>query len=211
MPKIVDVKCQLLKATFHDVSSGMKLIRSGDFYGLAIEESGDIIAMLNKRTCQQLLPLAEDQSVYLVAYLPKVEPPIDFHDLARNATFEVDVNIYGAFSGADRVGQILKGNDICLERPVKGISNVKYYNPHYLHLRHSAETDMNSENFGLPDPASGMTTTSDEGQLDSILNSLSHGSHLHEQHVDSRIKSVLLPSVMLSFPIKMILTHQDIL
>lgn len=163
-----------------------EVAKTGDFYGLSTDKPDDLFAMVNKQTCQQIIQIEE---------LPGIRFSAHLYTDDDGPSFLVDLNVFGPLEDADKVGALLTAAGVSLQRPLDGVDNVKYHNPHYLPIRHSAEADLTSESFSIVDKSAvGVDETTDQERerLDSIMNSLSHDDLLREHHTDGRIRSVLL-------------------
>jgi hypothetical protein len=178
------------------------VVKSGDFYGLSIGSSGDMIAMINKQTCQQITEASRIPTVYFTAHLlPETDKGSKGgkdgngkrDERKSEADLLVDLNVFGSYDKADEVGKLLSDEGLSLQRPLEGADGTKYYNPHYFHLRHSAEADAAMAATELDTEPTEESNEADQEQLTSIMGDLSHGNILREHQVDSRIKSPLLP------------------
>lgn len=198
--QITDVNCQLLRVPFQIDDTRWDVVRTGDVYGLAKGHTEQVFAMLNKRTCHHLLQVEDGRSVRMQAFLTEAGSEDEDEPRTLSSTFQVDVSIYGRENLANEVGHILDAAEVFLQRPIVGVEGLKYYNPHYLHLQHSAEADLISENFwNANQPGQAVEEEAGREHLDFILNSLSHQSLLREHVADRRIKSALLPWVSFSY------------
>lgn len=155
-----------------------------------------MIAMINKQTCQQITEAGRIPTVRFTAHLL---PNSDKggkgkrDDKKSESDLLVDLNVFGSYNKADEIGRLLSNEGISLQRPLEGADGAKYYNPHYFHLRHSAEADAAMAGANLDAVSTEEANEADRERITSIMDSLSHGSLLREHQVDSRIRSPLLP------------------
>jgi hypothetical protein len=204
--QLPDVNCQLTQppsnaaayATMHhDKVRSWGISLSGDFYGLGY--SGEIFAMLNKKTCHQLRQLTESRQAQFIAYATNdawITALGSWNKKQGHAILVVDVNIYGIHADATNVGDILSREGAFLQRPIDGQIGVAYYNPHYLPLQHSSHADLKGKGSEIAKrhvSQPELERSSDILEMDTILNSLAHHGDLHEQQADRRLKSPLLP------------------
>ena len=163
--------------------------------------------MINKQTCQQITEIDRIPTVRFSAHLlPKSDENSNVSgkdsngkgkgdDRKSDSELIVDLNVFGGYENAEEAGRLLSNHGISLQRPLEGADGMRYYNPHYFHLRHSAEEDVAMANMSLNTDAGSAEESNDADQerITSIMNSLSHGNILREHQVDSRIRSILLP------------------
>lgn len=155
--------------------------------------------MINKQTCQQITEVGRIPTIRFTAHLL---PNSDKggkggkgkrDDRKSESDFLVDLNVFGSYNNADEVGRLLSDGGISLQRPLEGADGAKYYNPHYFHLRHSAEADAAMAGANLNAISTEEANEADRECITSIMDSLSHGNLLREHQVDSRIRSHLHP------------------
>jgi SWI/SNF-related matrix-associated actin-dependent regulator of chromatin subfamily A3 len=182
----------------------------GDYFELLYSDQKT--ARLNKNFCSQARRLAY-LGVQFQAYLLKADWNSVFaaqskHSTASATTFAVEVNVYSFVYHANQVGEILSQAGFFLQNPAYDSGEVPYCNPQKLEFEGFEERqeaiatsadDSTAEPiyFGTPidtEHAKQDRQLHTTNFVDSILNSLSHNSILHEISTDhNRIKTVLLP------------------
>ena len=193
----------------HDSIRRIELHRFNAFYVLAAADT--TLAVLNVKTCQILRRLDEFHHMYYQAIVCQSQwdaARSSWDEDPNSAILEVDIDVFGPIERADIVGGTLSESGTFLQKPVAISEGVRYYNPHYLQINHSCETDLMSTPRELIDePRDGTTRTVEEpayinasAEVTSILDCFSQRDFLHERLVDQRvINKPLLPYVRMVF------------
>jgi len=177
-------------------------------------QSGDRFAILNKKTCSDVRALqAEGRIVRFRAFVGDKEwtRVIRAWTPHNPGSFSMDINIYGRSEYASSIGKILSSRQTFLQQPLCGVDGIRYYNPQFLHVGDllgdiasetpSIRLDVPGTHTSAPIQIIGLEAQKeqqehdDTREIDSILNSLSHGTILQRHTADRRIKSTLLPLV----------------
>ena len=219
--QIPDMKAQLRLPPPHShdaimaTSQCFDICQHGAFY--ALDSLGAKFAVLNKKVCQDIKALLAGRDLRLQAYVSREEWTHTGQQWEREkaaAVVNFDLNIYGSRKDANDVGKILSSAMLFLQRPLYGIGgNVVYYNPHYLHAEEIRGNEVSETPISIaqdkPSDSHGdaegqakkavqdeVDQTSDTGEIDTILNSLSHHNILAKSATDrSIIKSTLIECV----------------
>jgi hypothetical protein len=198
----------LLCSTGHSII--LEVSHEGDYFQLL--NSGQAFARLNKSFCSEARRLT-DFGVRFRAYLLK--DTWNTFGAAQNyyrplaTTFDVEVNVYSFRHHADRIGDIFSEAGFFLQRPTNDSADVLYYNPQILDLKgFEREKETSSKvstqsSLVLMTQATALTPLervepehekNPTDLVESILDSLSHSTILHEIRPDkNRIRTELLP------------------
>jgi SWI/SNF-related matrix-associated actin-dependent regulator of chromatin subfamily A3 len=215
--QVLDVKSQLqfpedrskvlqsFKDRYNSYWVGFDVTVEGDYFSL---KNGDQrVARLNKKTCNDLLPLKEDIIIRAFANTQKwSETWKELPSQVKVFPFSVELNIYGLKEDANRIGELLSSSGTFLQPPQFETEDFEYHNPHFfrfdgyiektaLHPLLSEEPGFSSGHSKRIDASEAEileTQTSNAVQVDSILDSLSHHSDLRQISIDRRIKTELL-------------------
>jgi SWI/SNF-related matrix-associated actin-dependent regulator of chromatin subfamily A3 len=170
-----------------------------------LHNEGGTFARLDKSFCSKAHRLV-DMGVKFKAVLDWKHWEAFSRGWAPRAVFSVEVHVYSLRHHAEKVGSMLLRSGIFLQCPILSEESevVEYYNPQILEVdgfvgrpeEVMSEPDESPAPQFVPElpshPASKPSTGSSE-QVESILNSLSHTSILHEICTDiDRIKSTLM-------------------
>ncbi|KAI9167943.1 matrix-associated actin-dependent regulator [Paramyrothecium foliicola] len=172
------------------------------FFGLYM--LGSLLAVLNKSTCHLLHKLQDSRNIRITGTVQPEQWQAAIGEAQKrtgSVLLILDLNIYGLRQYKQDIGDILGGSGIALQKPSFDLHGTAYDNPHYLELSHTAQDDLlglsaleiQSTRQYIGATELNNTTTNASEEVDSILNSLSHRTLLHETSVDTRIKSSLLP------------------
>ncbi len=210
MAQIIDVKAQLRSDPPAFIPTiGFNLSQQGVF--CALEWSGSRFAILNKKTCRDIELLRNIRGLRLQVFVSTAEWDKGLGAWAKDRTsavLSIDINIYGPRCVAADAGKILLSAKTFLQQPVSGLDGFVYYNPHYLHIEEVlggqvhetpiSSIEEKSQEIGQTLNEEKQQQVSDEVEIDSILNSLSHHSFLQKSIADRRIKTKLLEWAPLS-------------
>jgi SWI/SNF-related matrix-associated actin-dependent regulator of chromatin subfamily A3 len=208
LAQIVDVRAQVrLDPPCYNAanlpSQNFEIVPYGAFY--ALDSLGSKFAVLNKKNCEQIHLLLDERELQLRAFVPHEEWARVVQSWKKEGTTTLvgfDLNIYGLRQHAPEVGRILSSASLYLQRPLYGMDDYVYYNPHYLHAEevlggYVSETPIAYAEERTNNKCVEKTALEDEQQrtdtveIDSILNSLSHHSFLVKSIADRRIKTNL--------------------
>lgn len=177
------------------------VVQDGDFF--ALEHNEQKFGWLSKVLCSSLRTLVTGKQVLIHAFMPNKDWMTAINFLAtKTSTVSVEINIYGSRADAEWIGRILSKSGIFLQWPRYGLDGSEYYNPHIFRIEgypdqipiEALSSQPATDSTEAPDRGVDEETRPDDSSMvDSILDSLSHRSLLHEIPVDRRIKSGLLP------------------
>jgi SWI/SNF-related matrix-associated actin-dependent regulator of chromatin subfamily A3 len=208
LAQIIDVKVQISNINRLkeqelwpiDSAQSFTVLQYGDYFALEYNEQK--FAWLNNALCSSLRPLITGRQVRIQAFMSSEDWTTVLHSCSTETpTVLVEINIYGSRADAEFIGSTLSKSGIFLQWPRYGLDGVAYYNPHIFRIEgYSDQIPIEI----LPSPAADIadapdrsvdeeTRLNDSSVVDSILDSLSHRSLLHEISVDHRIRTILLP------------------
>ena len=208
LAQIVDVRAQVRldpPSPCYDAANlpcrNFEIVPHGVFYALDSSK----FAVLNKKNCEQIHLLLNERELQLRAFVPHEEWARVVQCWKKEGATTLvgfDLNIYGLRQHAAEVGRILSSASLYLQRPLYGMDDYVYYNPHYLHAEEVlggrvsetpiayAEERTNTKNVEKT-ALEEEQQRSDTVEIGSILNSLSHHSFLVKSIADRRIKTNL--------------------
>ncbi|KAK8053545.1 hypothetical protein PG996_012846 [Apiospora saccharicola] len=185
----------------HIVSLAISPIAS--FYGVAY--SGTVFATISKTNCAVIKQLYGYQRIQVRAFVPYnvLINALSSHSEKSPATLKLDINIYGARDDAHSVGKTLSSGGLILQQPTHGLERVKYYNPHFLHIREfegeyveetpqydlrwTQEAHSEEQNRGK----STVDAAERDTEITTIFNGLAHTEQLQKRAAGRGVKTIL--------------------
>ncbi|KAK8130902.1 snf2 family domain-containing protein [Apiospora sp. TS-2023a] len=197
------IRTTSIKPMSHEDIVSLAISPIASYYGM--EYSGTLFAKISKTNCAVIKQLYGFQNIQLRAFVPYtvLVNALSSHSEKNPATLKVDINVYGNREQAYSAGKTLSSGGLMLQQPIHGLEGVKYYNPHFLHIRecegnHVEETPQydlmlsqgtHSEEQNFRRSAEGVTIRDTE--IETIFNGLTHAQQLQKRAADRGVRTIL--------------------